>query len=362
MKAMLVPLLAGALALAAPALHAAEAEEPASDAAPGTSSTAAPAPVRPDPRKVVARVNGTPIRLSDVRAAVNRLIPLQGYHGNVKKEQLQGLSRQALESEIDNRLELADAEARGIEPNAEDLEVALATVVARYPSEEAFKAQLEKAGFSIADVKQELRRRQRLELVKARVADARREVDEETARRYYDANVAKFREPRRAVVRELLVVVDPTNRTKEAWDAALVKVTDARRRATAGEDFGAIAQQISDAPASEKARGGLIGAVHEGRLPAYLDKAVWKLPAGGISEPIRAFKGVYLVKVDRFMPERVVPFAEAQAKLRGELQRKYASERVTKWVSDLRAKAKIEYLDPYFAPAPAPAPVSVSAQ
>jgi len=109
---------------------------------------------------------------------------------------------------------------------------------------------------------------------------------------------------------------------------------------------------LSDAPASEKERGGSLGAVHEGRLPAYLDKVVWELPEGAISAPIRAFKGVYLVKVDKLMAERVVPFDEIQAKLRGELQRKYAAERVSKWMSDLRARARIEYLDPYFAPAP----------
>ena len=97
------------------------------------------------------------------------------------------------------------------------------------------------------------------------------------------------------------------------------------------------------------ATGGELGTVHEGQLQAELDAIVWGLPERGLSKPVRAFEGVYIVQVQAFLPPRRVPFEEIQDKLRLQLAVSQRRERVDRWRQQLREEAHIEILDAYYA-------------
>jgi len=77
-----------------------------------------------------------------------------------------------------------------------------------------------------------------------------------------------------------------------------VKIAELQVQANlAGADFGAIAKANSDAPQSEKDKGGDIGWVAHFQLDANLDKAIFNTKVGAVSEPVDDNGSSYLLKV-----------------------------------------------------------------
>jgi peptidyl-prolyl cis-trans isomerase D len=128
---------------------------------------------------------------------------------------------------------------------------------------------------------------------------------------YYKANRdTKFRKPRQAKVKyiSLRVAPDATAKEKAAARAARI-VAEAR----GGKDFERIIKEVSADPAS--ASGGDAGWVVQGQLPPQLDKAVFSLAKGQISDAIDAPGGLQIVKVEDLKEEKTETLKEAAAEI-----------------------------------------------
>ena len=105
--------------------------------------------------------------------------------------------------------------------------------------------------------------------------------------------------------------------TKAAAEAA-------RRRVLSGSDWTAVSREASRAP--NAGSGGGLGWLSRTDLPGEFEKAVWGLPAGGVSEPLPAGHGVHLFRVEERADGRVVPFEEARPALRLALAERRSAE------------------------------------
>ena len=324
--AALVPLL---LALAAPRTGAAQ-QSPQAD--------------------VVCRVNGAEIRRGQVEEETRRLLPWGSFHGKIDDVQHQTMRREALEALVDAELKYQDAQRRELDVSEREMREALDEVIARYPDKADFEARMSRSGISLDTVNSALRRQRMIEKAEKQVEKSEPEVTSEDARSYYDENAARFRGPKQAVVRQILIRVPPLERSPDDWQAAVDRAAAARARIEAGASFADVAKEVSEAPEREKANGGLLGPVHPDQLEPALDAALWSIPEGGMSEPVRTFKGVYLLKVDRILPARQLEFAEVEGRLRATLGKERRRQRVESWLAGLRDAAEIEFLDPALAP------------
>ncbi len=114
-------------------------------------------------------------------------------------------------------------------------------------------------------------------------------------------------------VAHVLVAV-PEDGTPEQSDAARARAVELARRARAGEDFAAIARQLSDDTASREA-GGVLGEIQPGSLPENLDHAIAELAVGGVSDPVQSPMGWHVL---RLVSRRAVdppPFAQVRDRL-----------------------------------------------
>jgi len=84
--------------------------------------------------------------------------------------------------------------------------------------------------------------------------------------------------------------------------------------ARGGKDFAQIIKEVSADPAS--GGGGDAGWVIQGQLPAQLDKAVFTLTKGQVSDPIDAPGGLQIVKVDEVKEEKTETLQEASPEIR----------------------------------------------
>jgi peptidyl-prolyl cis-trans isomerase D len=111
---------------------------------------------------------------------------------------------------------------------------------------------------------------------------------------FYNAHKEDFRvqEKRRIGVLEF-----PKEPSAEDKLDAREKIDDAYEIVSDGEPFAEIAPDYSDDPASAP-RGGDLGWVRPGKLPAELDSVAWELGAGDISNVLETADGFHIIKAE----------------------------------------------------------------
>jgi peptidyl-prolyl cis-trans isomerase D len=135
---------------------------------------------------------------------------------------------------------------------------------------------------------------------------------------YYNANrVTKFTTPKQAKVRYIMVRLDPGADAKQK-EAALVRANRIVAEARGGKNFAELARKESADPSAEK--GGEIGWLNQGQLPEALDKQIFALAKGEISEPIETPLGFHIVKVEDIKESRTQSLAEARPVITRELK------------------------------------------
>ncbi|TKA90290.1 SurA N-terminal domain-containing protein [Halopseudomonas bauzanensis] len=157
------------------------------------------------------------------------------------------------------------------------------------------------------------------------------EVDEAALESLYQREVGNLTEQRRAS-HILFEVSDDEAAVLE--EAAAVKA-----RLDAGEDFAALAKEVSDDPGTSN-NGGDMGYVEHGSFDPAFDDALFALEENQVSEPVRSRFGVHLVKLtDLQSPE--VPSLES---MRPTLEQELKAEQVERrFVEASRELANLAY-------------------
>jgi peptidyl-prolyl cis-trans isomerase D len=152
---------------------------------------------------------------------------------------------------------------------------------------------------------------------------------------YYQANrEAKFRHPKEVKARYILVRAGADAKQKaEAQTRANRIMTEAR----AGKDFAQLAKKESDD--STSAKGGEIGWLTQAQLPAPLDKTVFSLAKGAISDVIETPTGFHIVKVEDVRDEKTESLKEATAEITRTLRAEKSKREAAKIADLSREKA-----------------------
>ncbi|HEB57796.1 MAG TPA: hypothetical protein ENJ01_01085 [Gammaproteobacteria bacterium] len=139
------------------------------------------------------------------------------------------------------------------------------------------------------------------------------DIDEAELHRYYQDNIGQFMEgEEERQARQILVTVSSARPDAEA----LARAQELRERILKGEDFGAVAREASDDPVTGPL-GGDLGMLN--RSSALVDKtlleAIFSLPPGQVSEPVRSAFGYHLIRVDKVRPPKIKSFASVRAQI-----------------------------------------------
>ena len=137
-------------------------------------------------------------------------------------------------------------------------------------------------------------------------------TDQEIEDYYKAQRDTKFRKPRQAKVKYISLRVAPDATAKEKA-AAAARGARIVAEARGGKDFDQIIKEVSADPAS--ASGGDAGWVVQGQLPPQLDKAVFSLAKGQVSDAIDAPGGLQIVKVEEVKEENTENLKEASAEI-----------------------------------------------
>ena len=128
-----------------------------------------------------------------------------------------------------------------------------------------------------------------------------------------------------------------------AWEAARAKIEAIRARIAAGEDFSTVATEASEDPNAAK-NGGLQQGIPKGMMPPEMEKALFEIPLGETSAPIRVSYGWHLIKVKERREEGTRSFEHVADTLRESMISKCRSQALAKILEQARKDLHAELL------------------
>ena len=152
------------------------------------------------------------------------------------------------------------------------------------------------------------------------------EVADDEVRAWFDGHRDEFRVPERKRTSQIVVA------TREEAESI-------RDRIAKGEDFAALARELSLDAASGRA-GGDLGWVAVNEIPEEM-AAIAGLPVGAVSEPLETRYGWHLIEITEVEPSQPREFEEVAAGLRERLFEMKKTERRKQWVAQLREATEI---------------------
>jgi parvulin-like peptidyl-prolyl isomerase len=356
------PAAAATPAASTPAESAAAAATPAesapaasttgeSAAAPGAATPAASDSVKIDLKDPVATVNGEAISKAQLDEAFDKAVQMTGVKASdlTSEQKLEGY-RQILDELITEKL--VTKAAAGITVPQADVDAQIAKIKAQFPSEEDFSKQLTQVGQSPEQLGDTIRKMlQQQRWLESQVA-GKTEVTDEEAKKFYQENQKEFQQPETVKASHILFRVNKDD-SDDVVNKKLKAAKSAEERAKKGEDFSALAKELSEEPGAKES-GGDLGFFPKDRMVPEFAEVAFSEKVGDISDPVRTQFGWHIIKVTDKKPAGTLPYEEVKGQLVTYLKSKKQEEAAQELLKSLRDSAKIENTLPPPSQAPSP--------
>jgi peptidyl-prolyl cis-trans isomerase SurA len=245
--------------------------------------------------RIIAIVGDDIVMLSELRAEVNALEQRLRQTGQDPSIDPAAVRKQAFDSLVMKKLQLAEAARLGIEADEQTVSRAVVAIADNNGmTVEQFRAALAAEGLDFETFRDSLRdevviRRLRQREVTQRIEVTRSEVDA------YLERTGGIE--RRTAVHLLYILIEaPDDASPEQQETARVRAEQVAARLRSGEDFRSVARQVSVGQAA--ANGGDLGWLSVDRIPPLFQPYVAKMEVGELQGPIAAGRGYHLIRLE----------------------------------------------------------------
>ncbi|MFM8230571.1 MAG: peptidylprolyl isomerase, partial [Chthoniobacterales bacterium] len=265
-------------------------------------------PELPDP---VAVVEGEKISRADLQEAFNNALAASGINpDDIEPAQKMAGYREILDELIVDKL--VSRKASSVEIKDADLEAEVSRVKAQFPSEEVFKAEMQKAGETDSSFRETVKRMmQQQKWMEEQVGD-KASVADADAKKFYDENKKEFEHPELVRASHILIRLPEDADEKTVAEKKKAAETALERVGAKKEDFAAVAKEVSEEPGAKESGGDLNFFPKERMVPEFAN-AAFGMDKGEISkEPVRTKFGWHVIKVTDRKPAGTMPFDEVK--------------------------------------------------
>jgi peptidyl-prolyl cis-trans isomerase C len=312
----------------------AESPKPADGASAPAESAAKPIELP----EVVAIVNGKEIKRAELEEIFKAAVQSSGMNpADLAPDQKLGGYTQLLNDLIERQI-LLDSSA-AVKVTDADVDAEIQKFKSQFPDEAVFEAQMKQAGMNEeklrADVREELQIRG---FMQSRITAP--EVSAEQAKSFYESNQKEFERPETVKASHILFMVDPdapADVAKQKEEAA----KKAAARAKKGEDFTALAKELSEEPGAAQS-GGDLGFFPKDRMVPEFANAAFQQKIDEIGEPVKTQFGWHVIKVTDKKDAGTVPFNEVEDQITAYLKSTGQRESAQKVMQELKESAKIQ--------------------
>jgi foldase protein PrsA len=284
-------------------------------------------------KDVIAKVNGQPVKLSDVQAQLDQMKKsspqtFQGTEGPAREKEFKA---KILESLIQLELIKQAGKALGVEVTTKQIDDYIKQLETQYGGATGLADAMKQSGVTMDQLKASVENRLLVDAVGKKVtkADA---VSDADIKAYFDKNPGMFKTAAQVQAQHILFATAD----KKTADDVFAQVKK-------GGDFAALAKKYSTDPGS-KDKGGDLGWAPATQYVPEFAKAVTEMKVGEFRLVSTQF-GWHIIKLLGTKPETQQTLDQVKDQITQILQQQGQSDAFTKYVDDLKKKAKIEILD-----------------
>ena len=244
--------------------------------------------------RIIAIVGEDVVMLSELRDEATKLARRLEQQGVSPMPTTAAIQRQAFDSLVLTKLQLAEAARLGIEADEDTINRAISAIAANNDMSVAqLRDALEAEGMDFRKFRETMRdeivvRRLRNREVTDRVEVTKSEVDSYLERSSGASG--------RTEVHLLYIMIEtPEGATPAQREAARVRALEVVERVRAGEDFRSIAQQVSDG--QNALQGGDLGWIGADSIPPLFQPYVAKMDEGETQGPIATSRGFHIIQL-----------------------------------------------------------------
>jgi peptidyl-prolyl cis-trans isomerase C len=224
----------------------------------------------------------------------------------------------------------------------------------RFASEAAFNTQLMALGLSSQKFYDRVLEQNICEEFLAREVKSTIKVSDESVKKFYDENPAKFEQPEMVRASHILLSTkdqtdpNPDQRLKRELPPEKKKEREQRirklkERADMGEDFAKLARENSDDPAAKESGGEYT--FPRGQMVKEFETAAFSMKTNQISDVIETAFGYHVIKLSEKIPAKTVPFTEAGPRIKDFLiQQEFAAKSLPAYFAQMKKDAAIEFV------------------
>jgi len=344
-------LVAPALIGANPKKKDAANEQPAAAVTPAAPAEAKDSSIP----ETVAVVEGAPIKREDLEKVFGQMAAQQGIPADAVPADQKNQAYHSILNDMINEKLIAK---RAVDEKVADDEVVAMfdRVKQNFGSEDEMNKQIASHGQTVDGVKEEIRASLRQQhWIDAQIKDKTAVTDAE-ADDFYKKNPDKFKQPERVRASHILI--------KVAQDAKADVVAEKEKQAKAigdrvkkGEDFGKLAEELSEDPSAKQNKGDLDYFTKEQMVPEFSD-AAFGMKKDQVSDPVRSSFGFHIIKVTDHSDAGTITLEQVKPKLLSMLKRQKQDSEFEKLVQVIREKADVKINLPAVKAAPATEPAA----
>lgn len=293
--------------------------------------------------QIVAKVNGDIVsqdEITKIPKDVMQEMKAQGIEGQQAEQMMGEKKKNALRDRIDELLLIE---------KGKELNVNVDSEVSRYmaslqrqsgitDTEKFHDYVRQQSGMSFEDFQSEAKNQALTREVIGQEVGRKINVTDKEIQAYYDSHKPDFVREEKVFLREILI---STQNKDEAGLAAAKKKADAvAAQAKKGERFADLATNNSDAATAKD--GGALGGYKKGELNKDIEDAVWTLPKGGVTPPIKIATGYEIFKLEDHTKAGLAPLVDVRGEIENALYGPKMQPRVREYLTQLRSQAFLQ--------------------
>lgn len=290
--------------------------------------------------KKVAIVNGTVILKQDFDRAMLGVTQRLSMSGKkLEGAELEKLKSEILENIIGGELLFQDAQKKKIKIEDAKINKEYDNLKQKFPSADVFTNWLKEMDLTESAIKADFKKRMVVQQLIDKEFSDKISITDPEVKAFYDGNPQFFQKSDEVKASHILVRVaaDANEATKKE---AKKKVESIQSKIKSGNDFAALAKELSDCPSKEK--GGELGFFGRGQMVPPFEKAAFALKPGEVSDIVETEFGYHLIKVLEKKPASTVTLDEVKGQIKQMLTQDKLQKEIVLMVEKLKKNAKVE--------------------
>ncbi len=305
------------------------------------SLNAADAPAVVD--QIVAKVNGDIVSQEEIARTAKQMadeLKAQGASGTQLQQAVEERDKDILRDRIDQLLLVQKGKELNINVDSEVSKyVAQVQRQSKISDTEKFHDYIrQQSGMTYEDFLSEYKKQTLTREVIGQEVGRHIAITDKEIQDYYDAHKADFVREEKVYLSEILISTDGKDAAGMA--AAEKKAKQLSSDASKGQRFADLARDNSDASTAKD--GGALGGYKKGDLNKTIEDAVWNLPRGAVTEPIKIPTGYEIFKVEDHTKAGLAPLADVKSEIENALYGPKMQPRVREYLTRLRTQAFLQ--------------------